>query len=799
MIKRIFQRRTIKITGLHEFSPVSFLKRLHVASIDLQIIMRVNSRTEFYFSVCDYALPEKNIADFKYSLLKNLLDGCAIEHSLNTPIPKGMVLFHVSGPPKLREHQIEVLISKLLDLEINACIFLNLTPVGESDGNCSFQASFSIGIVKEKTTKNKTNLYTISTLIQSIYDSVYMTISRKPFRDINKLIFGDHIHSTILDISGALAYFQLPLTYGIEPIIMMEFPPPSVSLSSNTGIELGVPAEFNIHDIDKIRLDPNRLFEHMAVWGASGTGKTTFLKNMLIQLEKSKVKFCILDWHNEYRDIVTKMNGNLGDEIFILNPLIGSLSINPLQIFESKLPKDIQIWERIENFISLLKQMYRIGEIQEARIRQALSTLYSGDGSPTISDAIIYMSEKKLNAITLKLDKFTKGYYGQIFNRRKSSLSFSELRRKNVIIELGQLPGEVRMFFASVFLILWWDSMKNQEKTPNVLVLDDFYRYANMEVIKKMLSEARKFRQGLICSHQGPYQLPQGIREEVVRNTASKVIFRQEQTWDKHIVRDALGGMTKEQLIQLSYLDIGQAIVKIPSAKSPMRINTPPPPQTKLLPDLEIEQSMKRFTGNLGHYEEPKYEAPFEKKFLLEIHNSQKAPLTEITKTLGIKTKRGYELKDKLIREGLLKEDKIRKGIGRPRIILKLTKKGIEYIDEEPGNSAPQYGKSEHVFIKERIFSILKDWEIKIEDGCDIRAEKNGLKVAIEVETGKSNEKKQILYNVKRDSVWADKIVVVCPNKEIKLQVMDVIQAEAQFVVIITYREIGKIEEILAL
>ena len=45
------------------------------------------------------------------------------------------------------------------------------------------------------------------------------------------------------------------------------------------------------------------------------------------------------------------------------------------------------------------------------------------------------------------------------------------------------------------------------------------------------------------------------------------------------------------------------------------------------------------------------------------IHKSQKAPLTEITKTLGIKTKRGYELKDKLIREGLLKEDKIRKAI----------------------------------------------------------------------------------------------------------------------------------------
>ena len=206
---------------------------------------------------------------------------------------------------------------------------------------------------------------------------------------------------------------------------------------------------------------------------------------------------------------------------------------------QSESPREILIWERIENFISLMKQMFILGEIQEARLRQSLTTLYANTNTPNISEAIILMSEKKMRSLTLKLDKFTKDFYGHIFNRRKSSLSFSQLRRMNVIIELGQLPTEVRMFFACVFLILWWDSLKINDSTPNVLVLDDFYRYANLEVIRKMLSEARKFKQGLICSHQGPYQLPQGIREEVVRNTSTKVIFRQEQTWDKYIVRDA--------------------------------------------------------------------------------------------------------------------------------------------------------------------------------------------------------------------------------------------------------------------
>ncbi|KYK34794.1 MAG: hypothetical protein AYK22_04790 [Thermoplasmatales archaeon SG8-52-3] len=66
----------------------------------------------------------------------------------------------------------------------------------------------------------------------------------------------------------------------------------------------------------------------------------------------------------------------------VLNPFLGSLSINPLELFETKTQRHIQVWERIENFISLMKQMFIIGEIQEARLRQSLATLYTGTNTP---------------------------------------------------------------------------------------------------------------------------------------------------------------------------------------------------------------------------------------------------------------------------------------------------------------------------------------------------------------------------------------------------------------------------------
>jgi hypothetical protein len=794
---KVFQKRTLKVIGLNKFDPMQFLDRIHNSAIDMELTIIVDVRTEIFLSVSNYATPDKNNAQLKFDLMKNMLDGCSFEETISPVVNPNMNLIHVAGTPLLRPNQMQELVSKLLELEIKSYIFLKLTPIWSEVGGCSFRVSFAVAVLSQSPAEIQVNLKTVKTFIQSIYghEATYLVLDRKPGRGIKSLLLGNHIYSTHLDLKSTLAFFQLPLTYGIEEVKKMDFPIPTAPFK---GIEIGELAEFKISDIDKVRLDPNRLFEHVSCWGSSGCGKTTFLKNLLIRLEGTGVKFCVLDWHNEYRNIASELNGKLGDDFVILNPFLGSLSLNPLELPGGDTKRDILVWERIENFISLIEQTFILGEVQEARLRESLSNLYSANDCPTISDAITMMSETRMKTLTMKLGKFTKGFYGGIFNRRHSSLPFSELKRKNVIIELGQLPGEVRMFFACVFLILWWDHLRVGDLAPNILVLDDFYRYSKLSVIRKMLSEARKFKQGLICSHQGPYQLPQGIREEVVRNTATKIIFRQEQTWDQHIVRDALGGLTKEQLESLSYLDTGQAIVKLPSVKFPMRINTPPPPETKMLEDWEVKRAMRRFIGEPLPAQDVKVEKPFEKRFLEEIHKNPQAPLTEITKALGIMTSRGYALKDRLVREGYLKEEKIRKGLGRPKISFKLTNKGFEYLEMKDEKTPPQHGKSEHVFIIDKIASILKDWHVTVEDSCDLKAEKECYSVAIEVETGKSKDNKQILYNLRRNSDWADRVVIVCPNKKAKLKIEELIRNETTTeTTVITYRHIKKLNKIL--
>ena len=94
---------------------------------------------------------------------------------------------------------------------------------------------------------------------------------------------------------------------------------------------------------------------------------------------------------------------------------------------------------------------------------------------------------------------------------------------------------------------------------------------------------------------------------------------------------------------------------------------------------------------------------------------------------------------------------------------------------------------------------MLRGWKVEVEKDCDVRAENGKIKVAIEVETGKSHDRKQIIRNVKRDSTWADKIVIVCTNQEAKTKIVDLLKSKAQDVSVITYRQIDKINEILEL
>ena len=107
-----YQRRSLRITGIHEFNSDQFLRRLHKSSISLDLMIMTDARTEIALSVWDRSIFRENNAENKLTILKKLLDGCSFEDSIIPIIDNNKALIHVVGLPVVREKQIEEIIKK---------------------------------------------------------------------------------------------------------------------------------------------------------------------------------------------------------------------------------------------------------------------------------------------------------------------------------------------------------------------------------------------------------------------------------------------------------------------------------------------------------------------------------------------------------------------------------------------------------------------------------------------------------------------------------------------------------------
>ncbi len=136
--------------------------------------------------------------------------------------------------------------------------------------------------------------------------------------------------------------------------------------------------------------------------GASGTGKTYNLRNMISQIQKqdSKVRIHILDFHGDIQidgasSVKFSESTNYG-----INPLI----INPNPDFGG-------VRKRIQSFITALDRTSRLGSKQQAVLRNLLTDLYIANGfypdkpsSWVLDDGVV----RKHPKITISLAKHSR-------------------------------------------------------------------------------------------------------------------------------------------------------------------------------------------------------------------------------------------------------------------------------------------------------------------------------------------------------------------------------------------------------
>lgn len=350
--------------------------------------------------------------------------------------------------------------------------------------------------------------------------------------------------------------------------------PAPVGLSSE-GIVLGVNRYRGVEN--KIHFAGEDRLRHLYVIGQTGTGKTTLLKNMIIQDIENGDGVCMIDPHgNDIVDVLAAIPEHRMDDVIYFDPSNTErpMALNMLEYDTSKPEQKTFV---VNELFSIFQKLYgsvpeSMGPMFEQYFRNAtMLVIEDPDTGNTLFDVSRVLSDKayrdlKLSRcnnpivvqfwrdvaekaggegalanivpyITSKFDVFlANDIMRPIVTQRHSSFNFRDIMDNKKILLVNLSKGRLGDINANLLgLIIVGkilmaalsrvDSLNAGAPVPFYLYIDEFQNVTT-DSIATILSEARKYALSLTIAHQFIKQLEERIKDAVFGNVGSLVAFR---------------------------------------------------------------------------------------------------------------------------------------------------------------------------------------------------------------------------------------------------------------------------------
>ncbi len=348
-----------------------------------------------------------------------------------------------------------------------------------------------------------------------------------------------------------------------------------------------------------VYLDQKVLNKHVFVTGLTGSGKTMTCKQLL---KSSKSNFLVIEpAKTEYRDLL-KLEGM--EDVIVYS--VGNEKGLPLRFNPFEMLPDENLTSHIDMvkaaFVSSLDFEASMPQILEIAIYQAYKKKGWGteesinpgynprkdNGSvwPTLSDVISELEnvvkDQKFGAelegnyrgsLISRIKNLTYGSKGKMLNCRKS-ISFSELLHSKVVFELEELksPQDKALIMALIMGRLA-EAVKleyrNDHDFKHISIIEEAHRLLSkvepvdgeakrysISMFTDMLAEIRKYGESMIIVDQ----IPNKVADDVLKNTATKIVHKIVAKDDKEAIGDTMM-LSDEQKVFLSNLLPGYAVV----------------------------------------------------------------------------------------------------------------------------------------------------------------------------------------------------------------------------------------------
>ena len=325
-----------------------------------------------------------------------------------------------------------------------------------------------------------------------------------------------------------------------------------------------------------IYVTPEDRLRHFYIIGQTGTGKTTLMKNMIIQDIEAGNGVCMIDPHGtDIEDVLGAVPPEREEDIIYFDPSHTErvMGLNMLEFDETHPEQKTFV---VNELFSIFQKLYgkvpeSMGPMFEQYFRNAtMLVLEDPESGSTLMDISRVMADatyrrKKLRKainpvvtqfwqdiatkaggeaalenivpyITSKFDVFTANdFMRPIVGQQKSSFDFRHVmdERKILLVNLakGRL-GEINanligMVIVGKILMAALSRVDDPTKNfpPFYLHMDEFQNVTT-DSIAAILSEARKYKLGLTLAHQFIAQLEEDIRDAVFGNVGSIAAFR---------------------------------------------------------------------------------------------------------------------------------------------------------------------------------------------------------------------------------------------------------------------------------
>jgi hypothetical protein len=422
--------------------------------------------------------------------------------------------------------------------------------------------------------------------------------------------------------------------------------PPATVLKAR---QVGIGQNPHQGQVRKVGIPADIRARHCYIAGATGTGKSTLLTNMMVQDIAAGHGVGLLDPHGDLVKVVLRHipRNRIGD--VVLFDAADNEFPFALNILEAR---DESERERIVAETVMALERYfpaswgpRLEQILQYSIRTVLCAIPGA----TLADVERLLTDSEFREETLQrtndprllsfwssqFDRFPKSAIDPVLNKlsvflldrhvrniicqRRAAVNFDQLLNQGKILlanlSTGLLTEKVAGTLGSFLVTKIVNAafrraaIPPDQRRPWHLYIDEFQNFVNLSVgFERILAEARKQALTLTAANQHVGQLTPAVRQAIFGNVGSLIVFRLGVD-DAQTVAKELGVFTAQDILNL---EVGHAIARVGGADAAFNLQTykePPAPfdnpsrriiafarQRYAKPRLEVERVLMQVT-----------------------------------------------------------------------------------------------------------------------------------------------------------------------------------------------------------